>query len=66
MLTKSDPFKTATCNDNKCKACTTNPKLNCKTRGVEYKMKCQGCINDEEQERVIHWGNSEKSKGKSL
>ena len=52
MLIITDPFKTSECYNNKCKDYTITPKLNCKTKGVVYKMKCQRYINDEEKREL--------------
>ena len=43
LLTKSDPFRTKTCNTTSCVVCSTFPKISCKTRDAVYKITCKGC-----------------------
>ena len=46
MITKSDPSCEVKCNQNKCKMCKFDSSTNCKGRGVEYQIKCQGCTRN--------------------
>ena len=43
LLTKSDPFRTQTCDPNSCGVCSAFPKISCKTRDAVYKITCKGC-----------------------
>lgn len=43
LLTKSDPFRTKTCDPNTCAICSKFPKISCKTREAVYRVTCKGC-----------------------
>jgi hypothetical protein len=43
LLTKSDPFRTKTCDPTSCIVCSAFPKISCKTRDCVYKITCKGC-----------------------
>ena len=40
-LVKSDPFSKNSCEDENCNICSSNPKINCKTREINYSVKCE-------------------------
>ena len=50
ILSKSDPFQNDSCGKDTCKVCKENPKINCKTRDVVYRMKCLGCAENDQRE----------------
>ena len=39
-LMKSDPFKRKTCADETCPVCSSNTRINCKTRDVVCELRC--------------------------
>ena len=64
-LAKSDPFRKTTCNQDKCKVCKINSKVNCKSRGVVYEMKCQGC-NGKGSNDGLYIGETARSVGERI
>ena len=61
-LVKSNPFKTNNCQRASCELCSTDNKLNCKTRDVVYKISCAGVNNQGKScEEIDYIGETSRS-----
>ena len=41
ILSRSNPFKTSSCNNAKCQTCSRSENVNCKTRECVYVLECE-------------------------